>query len=588
MNFLHQTNTEGIFKLSRLAALLVSALGLSGTGNVLAFNIETDNPDLKIRWDNTFSYLAGYRLKNPDPAVASQNGAQPNVDFGDMAFNKGLINNRLDILSEFDLSYQNVGFRLSGAAWYDDVYNKSHNDYPGGPPNSQAAAAGGANNQFPSATKKLMGRYGEVADAFVYGKFDLGEQALNLRVGRHTLVYGETLFLGANGIANAQGPVDLIKAQSMPNAQFKEIAMPVGQISGTFSITPELSIGAYYQFEWRALRIPPNGSYFNAADPWFTGGDLALIPPHLQTIDLGPGGIQQLYGPFAYRGADYKGKDAGSFGGQIKAKVGEFDLGFYAARYDDKAPIPVLNLTSAPIFLGGSAPTYNTMYAKNIKTYGVSVSTLIGETNVAVEASTRRNVPLAVPGDLIINTAVLNADNDKNTPYARGNSFHLNLSAISVFGGNGFWGGASLVGELAFNRLLSVTHQPAYNAATGAPNPLNSTHTRDATMARVVFTPEFFQVLPGVDIQTPIGIGYGINGRSAVLQLMPEHGGDISFGVNATIDKTWKAGLNYVHYYGSKGSVVSPASNIPTSTYASYDQYYHDRDFISLTVQRSF
>ena len=36
-----------------------------------------------------------------------------------MNFDKGLISNRVDILSAFDLSYKRkYGFRVSGAAWY--------------------------------------------------------------------------------------------------------------------------------------------------------------------------------------------------------------------------------------------------------------------------------------------------------------------------------------------------------------------------------------------------------------------------------------------------------------------------------------
>ncbi|WP_083280446.1 DUF1302 domain-containing protein [Pseudomonas citronellolis] len=589
MGFERSKQIGGGFAVKSIAArLFVLLCGVGAVESAKAFVIDTDNPDIKIRWDNTVSYTAGWRIKNPDSAVASQNGNQPNVDYGDLSFDKGLINNRFDLLSEFDFSYKNVGVRTSGAAWYDDVYNKSHTDYPGGAPNTQADLDGGAQNVFPGRTKQLMGHYAELADAFVYGKFDFGERSLNLRAGRHTTIYGETLFLGGNGIAAAQGPVDLVKAQSLPNVQFKEIAMPVTQLSGSFSITPEVSVGAYYQLEWRKMRVPPAGSYFSAADPWFEGGDLALLPPHLQSIDLGPGGVQPLYGSFATRGKDYKGDDSGQFGGQIKIKVGDIDFGLYAARYDDKAPIPVINLTTAPRFLGGPVPTYNIMYAKGISVFGASASTVIGETNVAAEISTRRNVPLVVPGDLIINSSVPNADNDRHTPYARGNSLHANLSAISVYGGNALWDGASLVGEFAFNRLLSVTHRPAYDAANGAPDPLNSTHTRDSGVMRAVFTPEFFQVMPNVDLQVPIGLGYGLFGRSAVVQLAPEHGGDFSLGVNANIEKTWKVGLNYVHYFGGKGSAPSDATNIPVSTYASYDQYYHDRDFVAFTVQRTF
>lgn len=570
-----------------LLAVLMTTIGSAGAH---AFDIEGYS-DVKARWDNTVKYTAAWRLNNPDLAVANQNGNQPNVDFGDLSFGKGQINNRFDLLSELDVKYKNVGFRVSGALWNDSEYTKDSRDFPAvGAPNYQAAVLGGANNRIPQGTQDTMGQHAEIADAFIYGKFDLGERNLAVRAGKHSLIYGESLFLGANGIAAAQGPVDAVKALSLPNVQFKEIAMPVKQISGTFSISPDVSIGGYVQYEWKEHRIPAAGSYFSIADFVGNGSDLLLHPFGCQPAapTNSPACAAPGY-PFAFstgaatRGPDYSGSDSGQWGMQFKFKAGDVDYGLYAAHYDDKSPIPILNVGSIAARAGNlGGGTYNVMYAKDISVYGASFSTVLGETNVAGEISTRRNTPLAVPGDLIINSAIANADNDKNTPYARGNSLHLNLSAISLFSGNGFWGGASLVGEFAYNQLLDVTYSPVF--APTAPNPLNNTHTNSASAIRVVFQPEFFQVMPGVDLQVPIGLGYGLSGRSAVTQLSPENGGDFTIGFNATINRTWKAGLSYAHYFGSEGSAPSAAP----STYASYKQYYADRDFIAFTLQTTF
>lgn len=570
--------------------LAAGVLCAQGTG--FAFEIE-GGTDVKARWDNTFKYTAAWRLHDADAYVANQNGAQPNVDFGDLGFGKGMINNRVDWLSEFDLAYKNVGFRISGAAWYDAEYASGTNDFAGMTPNTQAAVLGGANNRLPNKARDMMGRRAEIADAFVYGKFDFGEQALSLRAGKHSLVYGESLFLGANGIAAAQGPVDLIKAMSLPNSQFKEIAMPVGQVSGSLRLTDEVTLGAYVQYQWKELRLPAPGSYFSAAEFVGAGADLLLHPfgcipaaPTNNPACGAPGYPFNASTGAATRADDLKGRDSGQWGMQLKFKIGDTDYGLYAARYDDKAPIAVLDVGSIIAGAGNlGGGTYRLMYARDVSLYGASFSTVVGESNVAGEISTRRNVPLAVPGDLVINSAVANADNEKNTPYARGNSLHINLSSITLFPGNGIWGGASLIGEFAFNRLLDVTHRPA--AAPGAPDPLNSTHTKDASAIRVVFQPEFFQVLPGVDVQVPIGLGYGLSGRSAVVQLSPERGGDFSLAANATIDRTWRAGLSYTHYFGEKGTAPSSATSA-ASSYASYQQYYKDRDFIAFTVQRTF
>ncbi|MDI3292326.1 DUF1302 domain-containing protein [Janthinobacterium tructae] len=577
--------------------MAVTAIFSSGA---IAFEIES-NSDAKVRWDNTLKYTAAWRTGNADLNLANQNGQDPNADFGDLNFKSGLINNRVDLLSELDFKFKNLGFRISGAAWNDAQYTKGTGSFPAAPfspPNYQSAfpasLGGGENNRYARSARKTMGQSSEWLDAFVYGKFEIGERNLSVRVGKHSLIYGESLYLGANGIAAAQGPVDVVKALSLPSVQFKEIARPVKQISVDLSLGNGVTIGGYTQFEWKAQRIPAAGSYFSAVDILGDGGDLLLhslgcqpaMPTNSAACAL-PGYPFSNSTGLATRGQDFNGSDSGQFGLRLTFNAGDVDYGLYAAKYDDKSPIPVLNIASIAAgggVLGGG--TYNLMYAKNISIYGASFSTVWGGSNIAGEISTRRNTPLAIPGDLIINSAIANADNDKNTPYARGNSLHLNLSVSTLFSGNGIWGGASLTGELAYNHLLKVTHRPVY--APDSPNPLNSTHSDSATAIRMVFQPDFFQVLPNVDLQVPIGIGYGLSGRSAVVMLAPEKGGDINIGFNATINRSWRAGLSFAHYFGSSGGAASPVSDPKTSTYASYKQYYGDRDFIALTLQTTF
>lgn len=549
-------------------AVMTSIAIMMQMGQARAATIETGQPDLKVRWDNTFKYSAAFRVKDASQDVAASY-ANPNVDAGDLSLDKGLINNRVDWLTELDVSYQGLGARVSAAAWYDTVYNKSSNDFPTTIPfpNTAGALAGGANNVYTPAAKRLMGRKAELADAFIYGSTDIGDSmGLSGRIGRHTQLYGETLFLGANGIAYAQGPVDLIKLFSLPGVQFKEIALPVGQVSGNLQINSDLSVGAYYQYQWRPLRLPAAGSYFSPADFVGDGADLLLTP----------------VGGAASRAPDLKGRDSGQFGARIKFKVpgSDVEYGVYAAKYDDKAPIPVLTVTDPGAYKGGS---YRLMYAQNVKVYGASFSTLVGETNVGGEVSTRRDTPLAPLGDLVINFDPT-ADNKRNSPYAVGNSLHANLSAITVLPASALWDAGSFVGELAFNRLLSVTRNPVNPMfANGV---LNTTHTRDAWAMRMVFQPEYFQVVSGLDLQVPLGIGYGIAGRSAVFQVAPEHGGDLSVGINLDYKKTWRAGLQYTHYIGAAGP--APSLNAATNTQASYQQYYKDRDFVTLSVQRTF
>ena len=238
MKLTHPTARAGV-------RVLATASMLCAASGAFALDFDTDNDDLKIRWDNSLKYSNAVRLKAPLIVLARD----PNQGDGDSNFSKkGLVSNRLDLLSDLDVVFKNdFGFRVSGAAWYDTVYNRgTHNDAP--PPfyNPSSVPA----SEFTAATREQHGRKAELLDAFLFAKGDIDGVRWGLRVGRHTLVWGETLFFGANGIAGGQAPVDVVKLLSVPGSQFKEIIRPVGQLSGTLQITPDVLFGAYYQYKW--------------------------------------------------------------------------------------------------------------------------------------------------------------------------------------------------------------------------------------------------------------------------------------------------------------------------------------------------
>ncbi|AQY66226.1 MULTISPECIES: DUF1302 domain-containing protein [Pseudomonas] len=524
------------------------------TGPALAFQIDAGNPDLRMSLDNTVKYSAAWRVEGAKGSVADNSvGVQANTNDGDQNFGKGLISNRFDLLSEFDLRYKrNYGLRLSGAAWYDDVYNKS-NDNPGALDGALVNSRSVKYNQFTDDTQKLHGRKAELLDAFLYGSFAPGDMGLNLKAGRFTQLYGESLFFGSNGIAAAQTSLDLIKALSVPNSQFKEILRPVGQFSGQLQITPDVSIGAYYQLEWRKSRLPGAGSYFSFADFVDEGGE---------TLILGPG-------VSARRGDDIDAKNSGQGGLQLKVKSGDFEYGLYAAQFHDKMP---------QFYLHPDTGVYEQVYGEDIRTVGFSVSTLVGETNVAAEMSFRDNMPLVASGNTVIVPESAGADGNKHAAFPVGRTLHMNLSAVSVLSASPMWDAASFLGEIAFNRRLSITDNK---------DQLDPLATRDATALQFIFSPEYFQVLPGLDVQLPVGLSYGLSGRSSVNGVLfpSEHGGNVSFGIKGEYQKTVQASLNFTHYYGPAGSIIRYDTPAPE---LSYKNFHGDRDFISLSIQRTF
>src|SRR6185436_8825601 len=75
--------------------------------------------------------------------------------------------------------------------------------------------------------------------------------------------WGESLFFP--GIVSAQGPFDATKA-NVPGVEVKEILLPTNQVSMQLSLTSDLTLLAYKQFEFKPTEIFPEGDFFSPAD----------------------------------------------------------------------------------------------------------------------------------------------------------------------------------------------------------------------------------------------------------------------------------------------------------------------------------
>ena len=563
MNQLTRTPAMPRVRPTLLAMSVVLQFGLMRSTQALEF--DTGNSDLKVRWDNTFKYSVAARVKNRSDALVTDDPAANrnslNLDDGDRNFGRGLISNRLDLLSELDVAWKNkFGGRVSAAAWYDSVYNRNNdNDAP-----DRVNQTSRPFNEFTDATRKLHGRKAEVLDAFVFANGDIGGHSANVRLGKHTLLYGETLFFGANGIANAQSPVDVVKLLSVPNSQFKEIILPVNQVSGQIQLKDNLALGGYYQFEFRKSRIPAVGSYFSSVDVFDDGGERFLFAPGVGAPRIG----------------DLKARDGGQFGLQLRWRPAALDteFGLYAVRYHDKLFQAYLRPVGLPPPFGAGAPfplNYQLVYPEDIKSYGASFSTTLGDFNVAGEVSVRRNTPL-VSGPQVDPSIDGSAGIGEQALYAVGNSAHANLSAIYLLKPNALWQGGSFLGEIGWNRRTSITKNP------GALDPNTS---RDAYGLRFILEPQWFQVVPQLDVSVPIGLGYNLHGNSSVVQQFnggTRRGGDFSIGLKGMYQQKWRIGLNYTHFLGSAGGALGADAHL------TFKQSLADRDFVSLSVQTTF
>ncbi|MET3117692.1 hypothetical protein AAKU64_001911 [Undibacterium sp. GrIS 1.8] len=526
-----------------------------------AGEIKVDNPDLTLRFDNTVKASTIYRLNDADSILTnsfSPSGAPQalNLNAGDQNFRKrGFVSERVDLLSEFDLVFQRkYGLRVSAAAWYDQAYNRK-TDALNDPTVGQVPY-----NEFPDYTRKIAGSKAEVLDAFVFGSTDLGNAGkLTARLGQHTILYGESLFFGDNGVAAAQGPVDINKLLSSPNAQFKEIAMPVPQLSAQWQIQPNISLGGYVQFRWKESRVPPSGSYFSTANvPWnATGPEFVNIPAF-----AGPVAGSYVASP----GANVRPGNNGQFGLQLKWRIDETDLSFFYAKYNDKFG----QLYSR---LNPGAKTTDSqwfyVFGSDIKVAGMSASRSIGDFNVSAEASVRDNMALTV------NNAVYFGPASAPRPInPTGRTAHFNLSMLGSFGANFLAQESGLVAELAWNRVLSKTDPQ---------NEIDQGRTRDASIVQLIYTPTYRQVLPGLDLSVPVGARYSLDSRSSVTAWGAKGTGNANIGLEGNYLNTWQFAMNYTRYIGDS----KPYNDYALGQFSDGNPL-GDRNYISLSVRRTF
>jgi hypothetical protein len=563
-------------------SLLAAAAALALLPAARAFDIDTGNPDWKVRADLTPKYSAAWRVKNASPALTQLDAARDpgtvNEDDGDHNFDKGLISSRWDLLGELDITGPRFGGRISGTTWYDPLYLRT-NAYQGTTATGLAPVPitvstannqpGQAPNEFLPATRRQHGRGGELLDAFFYVKGDVGGMKGTLRAGKHTLQWGESLFFGQNGIANAQQPVDIAKILSVPAWQFKEVLLPVQQVSGSLQLAEGLSLGAYLQFKWAPSRIPGVGSYFSNQDYVGTG-----------IVSFGPG-VALAYDP----SKDLRPKDSGQGGLQLRWSPtgGDYEFGFYAVRYHDKAPAaPVFDFVNGNVHLA---------YASDVKAYGASVTSSIGQLNWAVEGSVRTNAPLTSDPVVLGLGPIATCGNSSADPcYVVGKSAHLNVSGIYVLQPGPLWGGGALLAEVAYNRRLSITKN-IFEGMTGLGG-LDPNTTKGAFAFRMLFEPSYFQVAPGLDLSVPVSVGWNFGGRSSAIFNFAggvSNGGDYSVGVKAKYQNAWNVGLAYTGYFGHEKTFTETlvaGSGAPRQL--TFAQSLRDRNYLSFSASRTF
>jgi len=531
-----------------------------------AFEIDTGNPDLTLRWDNTLRYNHAVRVEQRDSKI----GNSALADEGDYRFDKGdAVAKRLDILSELDLVYARAhGLRISAAGWYDGAYDGRSRTNPNAPFTNIPSYV---DQQYSSTTQRLYrGGTGEILDAFVFSQVNLGEVPVRAKLGRHTVYWGESLLLGGNlhGVAYAQNPLDLQKAFATPGAEAKELFRPLNQLSMQAQVSDTLSLAAQYMLEWESFRYPEGGTYLGPVDFVFNGPDRQCAAACATATPI-----------FATRGNAAEPKQRGEFGLSARWSPEWLDgtAGLYYRRFADKLPQTLITQ-------GGASPRYNLIYADGIDLLGLSLAKSIAGVSVGAELSMRRNTPL---NSQVLGPAI-GLPEPGETKGPRGDTLHAVLNGLGTINKTPVFDAATWAAELVWSQYTQVRSGANLFNALGH-TPCNGRDKWDGCVTRnyvgigMGFTPTWYQVAPGIDLSMPLNYAVGLKGNAATVFGGNEGLGNYSVGLGADVHQKYRIDLKYIDYIGryrDNGTAVTSTNGLTT--------YLKDRGFVSLTLKTSF
>jgi hypothetical protein len=500
----------------------------------------------------TLSYTASARTSSPSDVYLNS----PNDDDATRNFDRGsLINNRLNALGEIRLRHDNVGAMLRGSVFYDDVYRGSNDN-----DSLDTVNKIGAVNQFTDKTREMSGYDPRLLDAFVYGNFVIGDDKyLSVKAGRHIVAWGESLFFA--NISQGQLPVDAA-VFNVPGTEAKEGYLPVGQLSASLTLTDNLTLNAFYQYDWEKTRLNPVGDFF--------GSD--TFGPGAQFIRFGAGPITSLpnAGVINYAG-EIEPSDSGQWGLGARYLLGNStEIGLFHYRYHDRVGALFTDFTgdtrysSFDGFNGctagvGGNPCYQLGYFDDIKLTGVSISSKVGDVQLGGDISYRDGAPVYL---------------DNGAP-ARGSYLQTNLNGVYIIGPSALAHQTTVMAEVVHERIHDVEDLVVTGGLPGQAGTYNSySQTRDnAVLAAAVFM-DYPNLFNGWDLTTKAIWTQNIDGSGMASAGLGRDEKRLTLGADFKYLGNMQVGLTWVNYLSSanldKGRTMA------------------DRDYVSLSAKYTF
>ncbi len=545
-------------------------------------------------WDTTLTYGNLYRVQKREAnLIGIANGGTArsvNADDGNLNYDRGLISNTVKFTTELDASYKSTGIFVRGFGFYD------------------AEADNTERTVLDPKAERLVESNLVLRDIYLWQEFNLGSVPGEIRIGEQVLSWGESTFI-QNSI-NTINPVDVSKLRT-PGSELREALVPVGIVSGSLGLTNNISIEAFYQYDWEQTVIDPTGSYFSTTDLLGDAGTFAVGSGQGSVIDyLSCPGVctpQFLNGAAgnartATRTGNREPGNGGEYGAALRLYVPQLndtEFGLYHINYHSRLPI-----ANAIIGAGGAAGNltgtqYLVSYPEDIQLYGISFNTQIGSVAVQGEYSFREDVPLQVDITEILAATLSPAGvpsqlgsfavGDFVPGHVERNVSQYQMTATKIFGQVLKADQAVLLGEWAITHIHNMPSKTTllFNSpgihSSGNPNNAGALgHTLEELDNFPDSTSWGYRIAGRLEYNNAlfnaINLQPRLSWRHDVSGITPGPGGnfiagrkDITVGIRAIYQNKFEADISYTGFLGDNRQHL-----------------LHDRDFMAFNLKYSF
>lgn len=613
----HQTHTRRFVPRQLAFAVALTAM----LPNAHAGSMDFADGQGKITFDSTFSAGVSVRTEDPDKRIIGiVNGGTSrsvNEDNGNLNYEKGeVFSGVLKGSHDFDISYGDTGF-FARFGYFTDIA-AAQKDF------GSRLSSLGTEFQNESAMQRDLGIAAhkrldfdaELFDAYFRTQFDIAGRAMNIRLGKQVLSWGESTLI--QGGINVINPVDLTRLRT-PGAELKEAFIPVPMLYVSQQLTDNITLELFNQFKFEPFRIDPLGTFFSSTDVFSPGGSQSFTG-FGRTPDNAHGKPAAENSTIP-RGPDRYARDDGQYGGALRfflPWLNNSEMALYGINYHSRLPIASLRQAACGNELPGGlidcvpsqrkASTAGVFaeYPEDIQLFGISMNTP-GPFGIALqgEYSYRPNLPVQlatveltlaalglpnqagfgsdVPGDpdgrakgkgeelsgfkrVKAHQAQFTAT--KSIPNLLGAEQVIVLAEAAYFfqdlPDNLKFAGPATYLPAKSDDPRDLIQYPTPLVANGSAQPGNQGYaTKSSYGYRLVTRFEYTDVFAGVNLLPRIVFSHDIKGVS---QFFTEDTKAVSLGLNATYNQAWNFDVAYTNFFGGrvfKGEDCQSAVTLP-------------------------